>query len=200
MFGDPSCNSKGLRTIRLKECLERIDSGKSLNCENFSRTGDMPAVLKLSAVTYGVYNALENKALPNVSMFIPELEVHSGDLLFSRKNTYEYVGMTAYVKTTPPNLMMPDLIFRLVPKEICKSKYLHILLNHDLFRPKVMGLAGGSTGSMPNISKQRLLELEIPLPSLEQQDEFIVFFDQTDKSKFAVHLTDSNLNLSGLIH
>lgn len=186
MFGDPANNSKGWPLVHLKNCLVGIESGKSLNCESFPRVGSAPAVLKLSAVTYGEFNPDENKQLPSADMFLEDAEVHEGDLLFSRKNTYEYVGMSAFVKRTPPKLMMPDLIFRLVPTPKCRARYLNQLINHTLYRPVISILASGTTGSMPNISKQRLLELAIPLPPIEVQQAFEPLLDQVDKSKFEI--------------
>ena len=184
MFGDPDSNSKGWPLVSLKDCLVAIDSGKSITCENYPRTGDLPAILKLSAVTYGEYQPEENKQLPLAEQFIQEAEVHVGDLLFSRKNTLEYVGMTALVKQTPPKLMMPDLIFRLVPQENVRPQYLHQLINHPMYRGTISGLANGSAGSMPNISKQKLNNLAIPLPPVELQMEIEPFVEQSDKSKY----------------
>ena len=184
MFGDPDNNSKNWPLVSLKDCLVAIDSGKSITCENYPRTGDLPAILKLSAVTYGEYQPEENKQLPLAEQFIKEAEVHVGDLLFSRKNTLEYVGMTALVKQTPPKLMMPDLIFRLVPQENVRPQYLHQLINHPMYRGTISGLANGSAGSMPNISKQKLNNLAIPLPPVELQMEIEPFIEQSDKSKF----------------
>lgn len=192
MFGDPANNEKSWPLIPLKECLYGIDSGKSLTCEGHPRAGENPAVLKLSAVTYGEYNSEENKELPTADAFIPELEVHAGDLLFSRKNTREYVGMTVLVKATPKKLMLPDLIFRLLLRENVRAEYLHQLINHPQYRSVISELASGTAGSMPNISKQRLLVLNIPLPPVEKQLAIEPIVEQSDKSKFIV----SNRNLS----
>ena len=189
LFGDPQKNSYHWPKVKLKDCLVRIDSGKSITCETFSRTGYLPAVLKLSAVTYGEYNANENKQLPDPDLFVPEAEVKAGDLLFSRKNTLEYVGMSALVKDTPPYLMLPDLIFRLVPRKNICPQYLHQLINHSQYRSTISNLATGTAGSMPNISKQKLLELEIPLPPIEDQRRIEPIVEQLDKSKyFILHL------------
>lgn len=184
MFGDPKENPYAWPLVKLSNCLLRIDSGKSITCESHSRTGLLPAVLKLSAVTYGEFNPAENKQLPNAELFVPEAEVNVGDLLFSRKNTLEYVGMSALVKETPPNLMLPDLIFRLVPKNNIRPLFLQQLINHPQYRSTITGLATGTAGSMPNISKQKLLNLAIPLPPVKQQSCIEAFIEQADKSKF----------------
>lgn len=113
MFGDPRQNPMGWETPPLSKCLRSIDNGKSFVCKPEPRKENWPAVLKLSAATYGVFKPEENKAVLDANEFVKEAEVHSNDLLFTRKNTPELVGMSAYVFDTAPNLMMPDLIFRL---------------------------------------------------------------------------------------
>lgn len=183
MFGDPMTNPGNWKTVELAQCLNSIENGKSFNCDNYSRINENPAVLKLSAVTYGIYKSEENKNLPDKNLFLDKAEVKNGDLLFTRKNTYDLVGMCAYVFYTPPRLMMPDLIFRLNTKDNCNKIYLWQLINLDLFRDNIKSLASGSSGSMPNISKQRLLKLRIPLPPLELQNKFADFVQQINKQK-----------------
>lgn len=186
MFGDPVSNPKGWMMIPLKECLTGIDNGQSFICSNQSRHYEWPAILKLSAVTYGEYRPDENKALLNISQFIKSAEIHAGDLLFTRKNTPDLVGMAAYVYHSPSNLMMPDLIFRLNTKENCAKIFLWQLINHSLFRSKIRSIASGTAKSMSNISKERLLKLKIYLPPIELQNQFANFVNQTEKEKTAV--------------
>ncbi|MGU8210203.1 restriction endonuclease subunit S [Clostridium perfringens] len=184
MFGNPSTNSKGWILDKLSNCLINIENGKSFICENYKRKGEYPAILKLSAVTYGVYNQFENKALIDEFSFVEKVEVKKSDLLFTRKNTPELVGMSAYVYETEPSLMMPDLIFRLNTNENINKIFLWKLINHDLFREKIKALSNGSAKSMSNISKQRLMELKIPVPPIELQNKFADFVKQVDKLKF----------------
>jgi type I restriction enzyme S subunit len=183
MFGDPVTNPMGWEKVPLSNCLKKIDSGNSFICEAFNRKGDSPAILKLSAITYGIYNPDENKELPNYANFDDRMEVFPGDLLFSRKNTRELVGKSAYVYSTPPKLMLPDLIFRLVTLENCNRLFLWQLINHPTSRAGIQSLATGSAGSMPNISKQRLMQYVILLPPLDLQESFAKFMYQTENSK-----------------
>lgn len=186
MFGDPVINPMGWEKYALGTCLESIDNGKSYVCENDCRIDERPAILKLSAVTYGIYKPDENKAMIDEKLFEKSVEVNDFDLLFTRKNTPEFVGMSAYVFSTPRNLMLPDLIFRLNTKATCNKIYLWQLINHDLFRPCIQNIANGSAKSMSNISKERLSHLTIPLPPLTLQQQFAAFVEATDKSKFEV--------------
>lgn len=186
MFGDPVFNPRKWDTYRLEECLERIDNGKSFVCSEKPREGRFPAVLKLSAATYGDYRPAENKALLDESQFVESAEVHTGDLLFTRKNTPELVGMAAYVQETPEKLMMPDLIFRLVTNERMNPIFLWQLINCKEFRPVIQGISGGSAKSMSNISKERLGKISVICPPRQIQDQLVPLVAQVDKSKVAV--------------
>lgn len=186
MFGDPVSNPMKWEIVELAHCLSRIDNGKSLVCDTKSRQGNWPAILKLSAVTYGYYQPRENKAMLNENEFIDCAKVHLGDLLFTRKNTPELVGMCAYVYETPDKLMMPDIIFRLNTNEICNRIFLWKLINHDLFRENIKAISSGSAKSMSNISKERLRELKIILPPIELQRQFADFVKKTDQFKLTI--------------
>ena len=186
MFGNPISNEMCWKQVPLSACVESIDSGKSFVCAPATRQGDWPAVLKLSAATYGFYRPEENKAMLDDNQFVEEAAVRTGDLLFTRKNTPELVGMCAYVYDTPRKLMMPDLIFRINTSSSCNKVFLWKLINHDFFRECIQEIATGSAKSMSNISKERLLGLRIILPPMELQEQFAIFVEQVDKSKVVV--------------
>ena len=186
MFGNPVSNEMCWEQISLSACIESIDNGKSFVCDSEAREGEWPAVLKLSAATYGYYLPEENKAVLDKNQFIEGAAVREGDLLFTRKNTPELVGMCAYVYDTPSKLMLPDLIFRLNTNKRCNKIFLWKLINHDLFRDYIQTIATGSAKSMSNISKERLLGLKIILPPIKLQEQFAAFVAQTDKSKLTI--------------
>ena len=195
MFGDPITNEMGWEKVQLSTCIESIDNGKSLVCDTSARQGNWPAVLKLSAATYGFYRPEENKAMLDENQFVEDAAVRAGDLLFTRKNTPELVGMCAYVYDTPSRLMMPDLIFRLNTTNRCNKVFLWKLINHNLFRDCIRAISTGSAKSMSNISKERLLNLEIILPPAELQEQFAVFVALIDKSKLAIQKSLDKLEI-----
>ncbi|MDH0336462.1 restriction endonuclease subunit S [Metapseudomonas otitidis] len=174
MFGDPVQNPKEWPRIPLGELLINIESGKSPVCEDRPSKDGEWGVLKLGAVTKCEYLSSENKALPVDVQPDVRFEVKAGDLLFSRKNTYELVAACALVDETPPRMLLPDLIFRFCFPENSRlnSSYLHRLLITGSKRKEVQKLAGGAAGSMPNISKEKLRGLPIELPPLALQQEF----------------------------
>lgn len=175
MFGDPVRNEKGWEIATFSKILSKIESGWSPVCENKPRTSDKEwAVLKLGSVSYGIYNSKENKRYEfDVPMAKQNCEVKKGDLLFTRKNTYHMVGATAFVYETSPKLLLPDTVFRLVLiQELTNPIFLYYLLNHDKFSKEIQLLASGSSGSMPNISKAKLLSKDTILPPIELQTQF----------------------------
>ena len=193
VFGNPVTNPYRWNVVSFNDCLESIENGKSFVCDGEERVDEKPAILKLSAVTYGVYKPGENKAIINEEDFIESAEVHVGDLLFTRKNTPELVGMAAYVESTPIKLMMPDLIFRLNTKNQCNKIFLWKLINHDLYRKQIESAANGSAKSMSNISKERLGKLRFPLPPMELQNQFADFVNQVNKSKVVYQIIINKL-------
>lgn len=174
MFGDPVTNPKSWPVKPLGELLDTIDSGWSPVCEARPAKEDEWGVLKLGAVTFGRYDAGESKALAADLSPVPELEVRAGDVLFSRKNTYDHVAACVFVANTRPKLMLPDLIFRLVLSKASglRSETLWALLSNERMRKMVQGLAGGTAGSMPNISKERLKTVNLPVPPIALQERF----------------------------
>src|SRR5699024_6203925 len=120
-----------------------------------------PGVLKLGAVTYGVFRSEENKAYLHGSLS-PTHEVLPGDVLMTRKNTRDLVGAVALVDTVRSGLYLPDLIFRLhLDRSQVDPTYFHSLMMSTAKRQEVRRLASGSAGSMPNLSKARLRNLPL---------------------------------------
>lgn len=174
IFGDPLKGQQRWDHETLGDVLSDIDSGWSPSCPDRVAAPDEWGVLKLGAVTSCRYLESENKALSNDVEPRPDLEVKAGDILFTRKNTYELVAACALVASTRPRLMLSDLIFRLRisgEAEII-PEYLWGLMVSPVMRRQVQRLASGSAGSMPNISKQRLRGVSIPVPPLVLQRQF----------------------------
>ena len=174
MFGDPATNLKKWKKVPFNDLLTAIESGRSPNCLDRSVEGSEWGVLKLGAVTWCDYRPSENKALPSTEEPDFALEVKPGDLLFTRKNTYELVAACALVRSTPPRLLLPDLIFRFRLKSdaLVNSVFLHQLLINPAKRREIQKLASGSASSMPNISKSKLQVTLIEVPPIELQQEF----------------------------
>lgn len=199
MFGDPVSNPHGWSRVVFSELLDRIESGTSPVCLDRPAEGDEWAVLKLGAVTRCEFDPSANKALPSSLEPDPSLEVKAGDLLFTRKNTPDLVAACAFVSKTPPRLLLPDLIFRLCLKDSAavRPQYLQALLTHPGKRKEIQRLAGGSAGSMPNISKSKLMGASIELPPIGIQMKFeqrlIAIYEIREKYQRSLSALDSCL-------
>jgi type I restriction enzyme S subunit len=186
MFGDPVTNPKGWDITSFSKVLSKIESGWSPVCENMSRISEKEwAVLKLGAVSYQTYNPNENKRYESdVPKTKQNCEVKKGDLLFTRKNSSHLVGATSFVYETSQKLLLPDTVFRLLyRREIVNPLFLYYLLNHPKFSKEIQLLATGSSGSMPNISKAKLLAKEIILPNSKLQNQFAEKISLIEKQK-----------------
>ena len=160
--------------VPLGELVTSIDNGKSPNCETRPAEDDEWGVLKLGAVTYGTFDEGENKAFLGDLGSMAKNEVRPGDVLMTRKNTRELVGAVAVVgEGVRERLLLPDLIFRLrLDPQKLMPRYFHALMSLPGTRAAVRHLSSGSAASMPNISKARLRDLQLPVPSLRRQEQF----------------------------
>ena len=194
MFGDPVTNPMGWEINRFDNWLDNIDSGWSPKCLNRKALIGEWGVLKLGAVTWCEFDESAQKALPPSLAPRPELEVAPGDLLFTRKNTHDLVAAVAYVHNVRPRLMLSDLIFRLRLKSGIEMKptFLWQLLIQPKQRRVIQKFAGGSAGSMPNISKAKLKTLQLIKPPLDLQNRFATIVESVEQQKICqrAHLAE----------
>ena len=140
-------------------------------------------VLKISAVTRGVFDASQYKVVEDVSS-IKMVHPRKGDLLFSRANTSEMVGATAIVDKDCACLFLPDKLWRIDPTDEVNTVFLKALLSSSRMRREISNASTGSSGSMQNISMTKFRSLPAFLPPLALQQEFASFVAEVDKSRF----------------
>ena len=159
----------------IKYAIQSIEQGWSPQCENFPVEGDEEwGVLKVGCVNGGKFNPLENKAFPKELEPQPSLGLLEGDVLISRANTKELVGSAAVVDTNRPRLLLCDKLYRLRThtKQILPV-YLVMLLGTREARSIIELSATGASSSMQNIGQSTILKLEIPLPSIDEQESIV---------------------------
>ena len=171
MFGDPDEALLSGAVVRFGEVAD-LQGGRNLVADDQDTVSEF-RVLKISAVTSGKFKPSESKALP--AGYIPPADhfVRQGDLLISRANTSDLVGAVAYVEDTPSNLVLPDKVWRFVWRNPDSDPlYYRSLFRTTSVRRRISQLASGTGGSMKNISKAKLVELELPAVTFAQQREF----------------------------
>ncbi|MBB2493513.1 restriction endonuclease subunit S domain-containing protein [Aquipseudomonas ullengensis] len=159
---------------RIKFIAARLDQGSSPVAANTQAGPGELGVLKLSAVSKGRFNREENKALRAAEEEDQFLALRKGDVLITRGNTPELVADVACVQNDEPNLLLPDLIYRLrVQEEKILPEYLTSFLITAKARVQIRRDARGSSGSMVKVSQGHVLDWLTPLPPASEQTEIV---------------------------
>jgi len=157
---------------RVERCLISIDAGKSFDCPDTPATGDQWGVIKVSAIKPEGFQPYENKVILDPRNVTPSFEIHEGDLLISRANTAELVGIVCYVQNPPPRLLLSDKSLRLRTKSAAVDvQYLCYAMQTDAVRRQIVLYATGSSGSMKNIGQDQIKSLWISYPNIDEQKQ-----------------------------
>ncbi len=173
MFGDPVTNPKGWPVTALGEAIDRLEAGWSANGE-LRQLGDGEfGVLKVSAVSTGYFQPSEHKAVKPEELDRELVVPRRGDLLFSRANTRELVAACCLVERDETRLFLPDKLWRVLPHaNVATREFLKFLIENPGVRYALTKMATGTSGSMLNISMEKLRSIPVPLPPLKLQAAF----------------------------
>ena len=131
---------------------------------------DGTLALKLTATTAGRL-ILAPHAVKRLSESIPQgspLFLRSGDLLFQRGNTPEYVGIAAIYDGPPETYIYPDLMIRVRTPDPALTAWVWRVANAPAGRRHMRNAASGTAGSMPKITGETVRSLPIPLPPRDE--------------------------------
>lgn len=162
MFGDVE------EKTPLSTYVTELSGGKSLAGDEENQY----KVLKTGAVTFDYFRGDDVKNLPLDYIPREEDRVKKGDLLISRMNTAELVGAVAYVWDVKPNIYLPDRLWRASLTEAANPIFIWKALIQFDAKQQIRSLASGTSGTMKNISKPKLLSITIPKTSRKKQDSF----------------------------
>lgn len=183
---------KSNKKIPLSEYITSLTAGKSLAgvIENENK------VLKSGAVTFDNFNQNDYKFLP--LDYTPNTEhlVNVGDVIISRMNTEDLVGAAAYVWNVLPSSYLPDRLWRAnINKEQASAIFVWQLLVHRTTKKRIKSIATGTSGTMKNISKTNLLNLNVPLVKKNDQEEFSKYCSNVYELKFLIEEEIKNIHL-----
>lgn len=174
---------KGWVYNRLSDLVSGLEAGVSVNSEDRKVNKGEIGILKTSSVTYGVFQPLMHKTvLPKERNRVKTFPTKDS-IIMSRMNTLELVGASAYINKDYPELFLPDRLWLMQSKKHDLSmKWLSYMLATPRIRYLLSGIATGTSGSMKNISKESVLNLDILVPSIEEQKKIAEILSAWDKA------------------
>ena len=105
--------------------------------------------------------------------------VKAGDVFFTTSSeTPEEVGMSCVMPENADNIYLNSFCFGYRPTEKFDLNYLAYVLRAESFRKEMTFLAQGI--SRYNISKNKVMEVEISIPSLDEQSRVGQYFSDLD--------------------
>ena len=127
------------------------------------------------SISDGLINIDEAKPVVKKEYARLKCPVKKGSIIISRMNTPQLVGACGYVAEDAKGYFLPDRLWQVINSKPEKYdfRWLNYLLNQYRYKNAIHAVATGTSNSMKNISKERLLEIRIPRPSIEEQ-KFIV--------------------------
>lgn len=182
MFGDPVSNPKEWNIIRLSElgdCKNGMnfhtdDSGVEIHCLG---VGDFK---NLSSIT-------DTAKLPIIAlneMPSDDCLLKNGDIVFVRSNGNKALvgrSVIVYPDDTPTTFSGFCIRFRIQNSTILPQYLLSVLKTASMRKQMT-----GRGANIQNLNQKILLELQIPVPPLSYQEEYIDFALKVDKSKLTI--------------
>lgn len=162
---------KGWKEGRVGDVIEKLESGVSVNGEDRPLEKGEKGVLRVSSVTYGVFDPNAAKAIVKSDLGRSKCSPRKDRVIISRSNTGDLVGASAYVDKDYPNLYLSDKLWQTVPKPGISMRWLSYVLASDHSRYLLSRLATGTSGSMKNITKDELLSMRLSIPPYSEQEK-----------------------------
>lgn len=159
----------------IEEVIVSIDQGWSPKCYNeSSQNHNEWGVIKTTAIQAGYFQEMENKRLPEILQPKRQHELRKGDLLITRAGPRIRAGVCCLVKHIRPRLLNCDKVYRIrTDTKVVIPEYIEILLNSPKYSRIIDNMKTGISDSGVNLTQKGVLEIEIPLPSIDQQTKIV---------------------------
>ncbi len=156
-----------------------IEQGWSPVAEDRLASEDEWGVIKLSAVSQGLFRPEEHKTLPENMEADQRYEIKAGDFLVTRANTPNLVGDVCVVSNTRPHLMLSDLVYRVfVDDNRVSRKSLCYWFLCRAGRYQITRDARGSSLSMVKVSQNSIRSWLVALPPFLEQQAIASYLDR----------------------
>lgn len=157
--------------VPLRRALASIEQGWSPQAEASPAPLEHWGVMRAGAVNGGIFDAEDNKRLPEGLTPRPEYEIHAGDLLMSRASgSLDLIGSVAVVPNeVRSGLLLPDKIYRLRLREGWDTNFIASVLRAHTNRERIRLGVSGAEGMANNLPSGVIRELEVPWAPLAVQ-------------------------------
>jgi type I restriction enzyme S subunit len=167
-IGLPPQLPDGWHWAPMDELLSGIEAGKSFKCDERPPTDAEYGLVKVSAVTWGIYDEEQSKTITDPARTDLRYLIREGDFLFSRANTIELVGASVVVHRVNKRLLLSDKILRFTFRKNVKA-WFDLVLKSSIGRAQIESLSTGNQESMRNIGQERIRMLMMPMPPDEER-------------------------------
>ena len=175
MFGDPELNPYGLPVKRFDE-VATIDANMTTDYEKYAHYPHIgiDSIEKDTGRLFGYRTVREDNVISGKYVFGPQ------HIIYSK------------IRPALNKVALPDFeglcsadAYPILPKEgVCTREFLAHVMRSDYYLRYVSAFSGRS--QMPKVNRKQISGFSFPVPPLEDQKEFVLIMEQSDKSKFAV--------------
>ena len=181
MFGTFPDNPKGWECCTIRDIVKEVRYGSSRPAVE----GGQYPYLRMNNITYeGTLDLSEIKYIDVPEKELEKCTVRKGDVLFNRTNSKELVGKTC-LYDRDESMVLAGFIIRVRVNDKVVPEFLVAFLNMDFSKKMLFNKCKAAIGQA-NINAQELQNIEIYLPPLALQKEFVSLKYQVDKSKLAI--------------
>lgn len=180
MFGDPNINSKKWNECPLSKKLNVL-GGYAFKSDQFDEKGGIP-VLRIGNINAGYFRPV-NMVYWQKDENLERYAMYPGDLVMSLTGTVgkDDYGNVCILNDDYEMYYLNQRNAKLEIKEGIDKYYLSQLLKFEQIKKRLTGISRGVRQA--NISNKDILNLVVPIPPLELQNQFADFVRAVDKSK-----------------
>ena len=180
----------------------RWDTGKIQDVVSDVRYGSSrPAVeggkypyLRMNNITYsGELDLRDTKRIDIPDSELDKCTVRRGDVLFNRTNSKELVGKTC-VYNRNELMVLAGFVIRVRINERIRPEVLSAFLNMDFSKRMLIGMCKTAIGQA-NINAKELQNIDLYIPPIELQDQFVALKNKIDQQKQTVQQSLEKLEL-----
>ena len=184
VFGNPESNSKGWKECSLSEKLNVL-GGYAFKSDQFDENIGIP-VLRIGNINAGYFKPV-NMVYWKEDSKLAKYTLYPGDLVMSLTGTVgkDDYGNVCILGNDYEMYYLNQRNAKLEIKKDINKYYLSQLLRFKQIKKKLTGISRGVRQA--NISNKDILNLVIPIPPMELQEQFAAFVQQVNKSKFVIH-------------